>query len=95
MYAYYFYRLLQRAESVTFVYNSGSNGLKTGEKSRFLYQLLMESSFEITERGVENTIDPLPSFPISIEKKGKVLDLLNGFLESEKKMSPTALDQYI
>jgi len=95
MYAYYFYRLLQRAESVTFVYNSGSNGLKTGEKSRFLYQLLMESSFEITERGVENTIDPLPSFPISIEKRGKVLDILNGFLESEKKMSPTALDQYI
>jgi hypothetical protein len=95
MYAYYFYRLLQRAESVTFIYNSGSNGLKTGEKSRFLYQLLMESSFEITVRGVENTIDPLPSFPISIEKKGKVLDVLNGFLESEKKMSPTALDQYI
>jgi hypothetical protein len=95
MYAYYFYRLLQRAERVTFVYNSGSNGLKTGEKSRFLYQLLMESSFEIAERGVENTIDPLPTFPISIEKRGKVLDVLNGFLESEKKISPTALDQYI
>ena len=95
MYAYYFYRLLQRAESVTFVYNSGSNGLKTGEKSRFLYQLLMESPFEITESGVENTIDPLPTFPISIEKKGKVVEVLNGFLESGKRMSPTALDQYI
>ncbi|MCK9411260.1 MAG: PD-(D/E)XK nuclease family protein [Prolixibacteraceae bacterium] len=95
MYAYYFYRLLQRAESVTFVYNSGSNGLKTGEKSRFLYQLLMESPFEIIESGVENTIDPLPSFPISIEKTGKVIEVINGFLESGKRMSPTALDQYI
>ncbi len=39
IYAYYFYRLLQRAENVTFVYNSASDGLKTGEMSRFLLQL--------------------------------------------------------
>lgn len=39
IYSYYFYRLLQRAENVTFVYNSNSEGLKTGEMSRFLLQL--------------------------------------------------------
>ncbi|MEI6274879.1 MAG: PD-(D/E)XK nuclease family protein [Prolixibacteraceae bacterium] len=95
MYAYYFYRLLQRAENVTFVYNSGSNGLKTGEKSRFLYQLLLESPFHITETGMESTIDPVPYHPVTVEKKGKVLEILNGFLESGKRMSPTALDQYL
>ena len=95
MYAYYFYRLLQRAETVTFVYNSGSNGLRTGEKSRFLYQLQLESPFEITETGIENTIEPLPNYPISIEKQGKVLDALNGLLEAGKIISPTALDQYL
>ena len=95
MYAYYFYRLLQRADKVTFVYNSGSNGLKTGEKSRFLYQLQLESPFELSEKGIENTIDPVPFYPITIEKKGKVLEILNDFIESDRKMSPTALDQYV
>ena len=95
MYAYYFYRLLQRAETVTFVYNSGSNGLRTGEKSRFLYQLLLESPFEIAETAVENTIDPALVYPITIEKTGKVLEILDGFLGSGRRMSPTALDQYV
>ena len=39
IYAYYFYRLLHRSENVTFVYNSNSDGLRTGEMSRFLLQL--------------------------------------------------------
>jgi hypothetical protein len=95
MYAYYFYRLLQRAEKVTFVYNSGSNGLKTGEKSRFLYQLQLESPFRITETGIENTIDPAPNYPILVEKEGKVLAKLNSFLLDGKRISPTALDQYL
>ena len=36
IYAYHFYRLLQRAENVTFIYNSNSEGLRSGEMSRFL-----------------------------------------------------------
>ncbi len=95
MYAYYFYRLLQRAENVTIVYNSGSNGLKTGEKSRFIYQLQLESAFKVTETGIENTIDPVPNFPISIEKKGRVAEIMDGFLSSSRRISPTALDQYL
>jgi hypothetical protein len=39
IFAYYFYRLLQRAEKVTLIYNSSSDGLKTGEMSRFILQL--------------------------------------------------------
>lgn len=39
IYSYYFYRLLHRAENVTFVYNSNSEGLRTGEMSRLLLQL--------------------------------------------------------
>ena len=39
VYAYHFYRLLQRAENVTFIYNSNSEGLRSGEMSRFLFQM--------------------------------------------------------
>lgn len=39
IYAYHFYRLLQRAENVTLVYNSNSEGLRSGEMSRFILQM--------------------------------------------------------
>ncbi len=39
IYAYHFFRLLHRAENVTFIYNSDSEGLKSGEISRFLQQM--------------------------------------------------------
>lgn len=95
MYAYYFYRLLQRAEKVTLIYNSGNNGIKTGEKSRFLHQLLLESPFLVQETGFEISIDPVPYHPVVVEKKGKVLEILLGMMNGERKISPTALDQYL
>src|SRR5450759_4140158 len=60
IYAYHFYRLLQRAETVTFIYNSNSEGLRSGEMSRFLIQMkydpvmkpdFTDLSFEIKTHG--------------------------------------------
>ncbi len=60
VYAYHFYRLLQRAENVTFIYNSNPEGLRSGEMSRFLQQMkydpllkpeFLNLSFEIRNRG--------------------------------------------
>jgi len=42
IYAYHFYRLLQRAKNVTFIYNSNPEGLRSGEMSRFLLQMKYE-----------------------------------------------------
>ena len=42
LYAYYFYRLIQRARNVTFVYNTSTDGINKGEMSRFLLQLQLE-----------------------------------------------------
>ena len=36
VYAYYFYRLLQRAEKATLLYNTVSDGMNRGEMSRFM-----------------------------------------------------------
>ena len=38
VYAYYFYRLIQRAENITLLYNTSSDGLNRGEESRFMLQ---------------------------------------------------------
>ena len=44
VYAYYFYRLIQRAERVTMLYNTSSEELNRGEMSRFMLQYLIESN---------------------------------------------------
>jgi len=46
IYAYHFYRLMQRAENVTLVYNSNSEGLMSGEMSRFIIQMKYEDSLK-------------------------------------------------
>ena len=47
VYAYYFFRLMQRAEHVALVYNTATEGLNRGEMSRFMLQLMIENGFEI------------------------------------------------
>ena len=42
IYSYYFHELIQRAQDVTFLYNSSTQGSKTGEMSRFMLQLMTE-----------------------------------------------------
>ncbi|HEY9550788.1 MAG TPA: PD-(D/E)XK nuclease family protein, partial [Prevotella sp.] len=45
IYAYYFHRLLQRCSDATLAYNSSTEGVQTGEMSRFMLQLMVESNF--------------------------------------------------
>lgn len=47
IYAYYFHRLLQRATDVTILYNGSASDSQTGEMSRFMQQLLVESGHAI------------------------------------------------
>ena len=54
IYAYHFYRLLQKAKDVTIIYDSESDSFGKGEKSRFVTQLQLEmpeynSEIKITE----------------------------------------------
>jgi hypothetical protein len=95
MYAYYFYRLLQRAENVTFVYDSGAGGLFTGEKSRYLYQLLLESPFKIKETNMVFSVEHISVQPISVAKEEKVMANLNNYLNGNRPLSPSAIDKYL
>jgi len=95
MYAYYFYRLLQRADNVTFVYDSGAGGLFTGEKSRYLYQLQLESPFKISETNMVFSVENIAVQPISIVKDQKVMIRLNNYLNGQKALSPSAIDKYL
>lgn len=96
VFAYHFYRLLQRAEDITLIYNSAAQGLHSGEPSRFIRQL----EFELKARNPHAEIEFMSwSFPItqapeaSIEKSPGVLNDLAAM--AGKGISPTALIDYI
>lgn len=73
VYAYYFYRLLQRAEKVTLLYNTSSDGLNRGEWSRFMLQFLIEWPHPIIRQYLETGQSPQSTFSITIPKTPEVM----------------------
>lgn len=99
VYAYYFYRLLQRAERITLCYNSSSDGLNRGEMSRFMLQLLVESPHPIRRFTLQAGQAPGQHQPICIDKTPALVSLLveryNADLPGHTLLSPTALNHYL
>ncbi len=98
IYAYHFYRLLQRAKNVTFIYNSNPDGLRSGEMSRFLIQMKYEPllkpdflslNFEIkTHSSVNEKIDRTADHSYQLHKR--FLDSSSG-----KILSPSAINTWL
>ncbi len=95
VYAYYFYRLLQRAQVVHMVYCSRSDERRTGEPSRYIYQLRYESPHEVQLQNIPLSVNLAPTQPMSVPKTGQVWAVLSAFLGGEKALSPTSLHKYV
>ena len=92
IYAYHFYRLLQNAKNIYLLYNALGSGVNTGEKSRFITQMEMESPHKMEHIVIENTSEPILQEPIIIEKTEKVLEKLN---EWKDRISASHLISYL
>jgi hypothetical protein len=97
IYAYHFFRLLQRAKNIHLIYNNTSGGIGGKEKSRFIRQIENEWKGEgVTISEKESSIfitdDSLDMFT-QVEKsallKSDILDFL------QKGVTPTALSEYV
>jgi ATP-dependent helicase/nuclease subunit B len=102
--AYNFWRLLQRAERVDLVHVlPGAEGVRTGERSRFLRQLEFDLAAQNPLLVVEDRVvgvEPQPAATpsdgagdLSLEKDELMLTALRGVLE--RGLSPSALNEYI
>ena len=94
VYAYYFYRLIERAENIYMLYSSAADDKSTGEPSRYIRQLELETDFAIncTNAGVEVSL--AESDVISIDKSSEVFEKLLRFTR-DKAISPTAFSTYV
>lgn len=97
IFAYYFFRLLQRAENISLVYNTATEGLNRGEMSRFMLQLLMESNHSVTRFNLTSGIELTAARTLSIQKTPEILDTLRQryILEGARSLSPTALNSLL
>ena len=98
VFAYHFYRLLQRARNIYLVYNTESDALGSGERSRFLTQLAYElpkvnPNIKIEER--------LLNIPVEVNNTGSKIEVkkTEAIMERLKTIaargfSPSLLNRY-
>ena len=99
VFAYYFYRLLQRAEKVTLMYNTSTDGINRGEMSRFMLQFLIEWEHEIRRGQLETEQSPSLPAPVTIEKTPEVMERMRRAFDvrirEKALLSPSALNTYL
>lgn len=91
IYAYYFHSLLQRSRDITLCYNNATEDGQSGEMSRFMLQLLIESHHDINRSSLvagQSTIRPTYD---AIEKKQNAIIQLKNL----KMLTPTFLNTYL
>ena len=89
VWAYYFYRMLQRAEKVWLVYDSRTEGIRSGEESRYIKQLRYHFRVPLRRRVA------LPELRSTAE--GQAIEKTREMLRAlhERPLSATALNNYL
>ncbi len=98
VFAYNFYRMIQRADRIDLIHDSDPDGPGSGEKSRFLTQLLHEAPKKdpntiIQEASVHIPLQKEESIPLSIPKDEEVSKRLREW--AARGISPTALSTWV
>ena len=102
IYAYYFHRLLSRASDVTLCYNNATADGHTGEMSRFMLQLLVESPHpvrQLTLQGGQHASlrqpRPIVKTPAVLEALRRRFDLSYTSDRTRPLLTPSAINRYM
>ena len=101
VYAYYFYRLIQRAEHLTCVYNTNSAGNTRHEMSRFLRQMLAETDIPIRSLWLRSVPQVETARPMCVQKDGRILEAMRHKYDQSQPggrhvtLSPSAINTYM
>ncbi|MBR6605075.1 MAG: PD-(D/E)XK nuclease family protein [Prevotella sp.] len=101
IYAYYFYRLIQRAENVTVLYNNATTDGNKNEMSRFMMQLMVESGHNIEKKALCIGLEPQSSETVAIEKSDAIMErLIERFKKTPEHtekplLTPSSINMYL
>lgn len=95
--AYLFYRLISRAKKVYMLYDTRSEGLKSGEVSRYVYQLKYHFGLQLQESIAVQRVELPSNRDVVINKdEGIILQLKKLYFPSgESALSASAINTYI
>ena len=99
IYSYLFYRLFHYSGSLSFYYNTYADFGLSGEVSRFIRQLELESDLKIKRRKLSNSVYVSEIVPITIETTEEVLNKLSIYTnmvpeKEQRRLSASALNIY-
>lgn len=96
VYAYYFYRLIERAKSVYMLYSTQSDDKSSAEPSRYIRQLEYETQFDIKYSNVGVQVQLVPPTSLEVEKSDRVMERMQRFtVNGSTPLSPTAFSRYL
>ncbi|RRO20276.1 PD-(D/E)XK nuclease family protein [Flavobacteriaceae bacterium 14752] len=95
IYAYHFFRLIQRSKNCYMIYDSDQSGFNKGERSRFLsyLEVFKSPNHKLISNAFSLSTSLKPKEAITFKKSAEVLAKLKKLVEQG--LSPTALSAYI
>ncbi len=96
VWAYHFYRLIYRASHVSLLYDTRSNGLQTGEVSRFVHQLHYHYEVPLQNKLVVYNVSSAKTPALQVKKTDEVMQRLNAFHKGgNRAISASAVNTYL
>lgn len=98
VFAYHFYRLISRAKNVVMIYDSRTDGMQTGEESRYVKQLrYLLNHDELKAKVISSSITTQERSKIEVKKTPEMLEQLRKSLapNGNRVLSASSLKDYI
>ncbi len=97
LYAYYFYRLLQRADNVSILYSIPTDGAQKGQMSRFVLQMLVELGYPVNRYQIKSDVPKQNIVSLEVEKTDEIKQKMDEFKSAagKKQLTPSAMNTYL
>jgi len=97
IFAYHFYRLINRAKRIFLLYDTRTEGLQSGEVSRYFLQLkhLYPDWFDIRESQAVYEVSSAESLSISVPKTPQIEEKMKEFFTGVRSLSASAINMYL
>lgn len=97
IWAYHFYRLIHRVKKLTLIYDSRTNGLQTGEMSRYIHQLHYHYNLRMNKKLVIYNVSSSKRKAVEIKKNNDILQRLDLYRKDggDKNISASAINTWL
>lgn len=97
-FAYFFYRMISRADNVHLLYDARTSGLRSSQPSRFIHQLThILNPGKMRQMVLPYRLNSIAVPAVSVSKTPEIMEKINRYRDSEnpRYLSATAIERYM